>query len=239
MAGGAFVAGTIWQMPAVVLDPLARHLCNDQCHLVNASGTVWSGSGQVEIRDASGHFDLAQNLMWTLQPASLLAGHLVFAVESGHGTPPFLVTIGPRNITAANVDVALSAHVLGLMAPRLAPLGLTGDVRVHADKLMLAHGELTGEAILYWRSAGSMLTTVRPLGEYELRINAGDGTTHASLQTLTGPVQLDGDGSWKQGDAPAFAANAQIPPEQREQLTPLLRLIAIDQGSGRFTLQIR
>jgi hypothetical protein len=62
---------------------------------------------------------------------------------------------------------------------------------------------------------------------------------HAELRTLSGPLQLDGKGSWSNGAAPSFRATARVPPQHQEQLSPLFRLIAVERGAGAFELQLK
>jgi hypothetical protein len=63
-------------------------------------------------------------------------------------------------------------------------------------------------------------------------------TVHAYLRTIEGPLQLEGKGSWTQGERPAFLAMARVPPQHQQELAPLLRLIAVERGEGRFELQL-
>ena len=112
-------------------------------------------------------------------------------------------------------------------------------VTIHVGQLSFAGGETEGNVTLRWRAAGSALTHLSPLGEYELRLDGGGTMVHASLSTLSGPLQLDGKGSWKHGDRVAFLATARVPPQHREQLAPLLRLIAVETGKGVFELQLK
>jgi hypothetical protein len=60
---------------------------------------------------------------------------------------------------------------------------------------------------------------------------------HATLRTLEGPLQLDGEGSWSGRGSPGFLATARVPEPQQEQLSPLLRLIAVERGTGLFELR--
>ena len=135
-------------------------------------------------------------------------------------------------------DISLPATVLGLGVPKLAPLGLTGDVLIHVTSLSIARNRMEGNATVHWRAAGSSLTPVSPLGDYELRLDGEGMTVHAFLRTIEGPLQLEGKGSWTQGDSPAFLAMARVPPQHQQQLAPLLRLIAVERSEGRFELQL-
>ena len=128
--------------------------------------------------------------------------------------------------------------MLGLWVPKLAPLGLTGDVLIHVASLSIARDAMQGNATLQWRAAGSTLTPVSPLGDYEIRLDGEGMTVHAYLRTIEGPLWLDGKGSWTRGDSPAFLAMARVPPQHQQQLAPLLRLIGVERGEGRFELQL-
>ncbi|MCF8178530.1 MAG: type II secretion system protein N [Sulfuritalea sp.] len=89
------------------------------------------------------------------------------------------------------------------------------------------------------REAGSAFTPISPLGDYEFNLEADGARIELLLHTLKGPLQLDGKGAWAMGNRPDFLVVAQVAPEHLEQLGPLLRLIAVERGPGRFELQFR
>jgi general secretion pathway protein N len=120
--------------------------------------------------------------------------------------------------------------------PKLAPFRLTGDVQVRISRLSFERGRIDGDATLQWRAAGSALTPVSPLGDYEVQFKAAGPSVHAALRTLEGPLQLDGDGTWSNGGPPSYVATARVPAQHQEQLAPLLRLIAVERGAGSFEL---
>ena len=142
-------------------------------------------------------------------------------------------------IEVAEADINLPAEALGLGVAKLAPLGLTGDMLLHVARLAFRRGSVQGNATLQWRGAGSAFTRISPLGDYELRLEGDGAAVQASLRTLQGPLQLDGQGSWASGRNPVFQGNARVPPQQLQQLAPLLRMIAIERGEGRFELQLK
>ena len=224
--------------PASLIDGRLHNATNGRLRLAQAQGTLWSGSGQLEIRDAGGRTGIAKAIAWNVRPGSLLRGHLVCEVILDQTAKMFPVTVSLSRIELANADINLPASVLGLGVPKLAPLGLTGDVLIHIARLSLARSAVEGTATLQWLAAGSTLTTVSPLGDYEVRLDGEGMTLHAYLRTIEGPLFLDGQGSWRQGTNPAFLANARINPPQQQQLAPLLRLIAVERGEGRFELQL-
>jgi len=236
---GAYAFALIATAPATLVDAGLRRASDGRLRLAEAQGTLWSGTGQLEIRDAGGRTGVAKTLDWRVVPGSLLRGHLVCEVGLDQAAKRFPVTISVSRIELANADISLPAAVLGLGVPKLAPLGLTGDVLVHVTTLSIGRSATRGGATLQWRSAGSALTPVSPLGDYELRIEGEGPVVRATLRTLQGPLQLDGKGSWTRSDSPAFLAIARVPAQHQQQLAPLLRLIAVERGDGSFELQLK
>jgi len=225
--------------PATLIDAGLQRASHGKLCLAEARGTLWSGSGQIEVRDSGGRSGVAKNITWLVQPGSLLRGHLVCEVKLGRTARPFLVAISLYKIELANADINLPATALGLGIAKLAPLGLTGDMLLHVDSLSIERNKMQGNATLQWRDAGSALVPVSPLGNYELNFNGDGATTHALLRTLQGPLQLDGKGLWESGGSSDFSALARVPPQLQQQLDPLLRLIAVERGIGSFEIKIK
>ncbi len=235
---GVYVLVLVVTAPATLVDAGLERASHGRLRLAEAQGTLWSGSGQIEIRDPGGQAGVAKSLVWRVLPESLLRGRLVCEVGLEQATSRFPVTISLSRIELANADIRLPATVLGLGVPKLAPLGLTGEVLVHVANLSITRDAMDGNATVQWHAAGSTLTPVSPLGDYELRLDGEGMNVHAFLRTIEGPLQLNGKGSWTRGERPAFLAMAVIPPQHQQQLAPLMRLIAVERGAGRFELQL-
>lgn len=236
---GAYALGLIAIAPATLIDAGLRQASEGRLRLAEARGTVWSGTGQIEIRNAHRRAGIAKHIAWRVLPAYLLRGKLLYEVTLDHAVKHFPVTISLSRIEVAEADVNLPAAALGLGLPNLVPLGLTGDVLLHVARLAFGRGAIQGNATLRWRAAGSAFAPVSPLGDYELRLEGDGSAVRASLRTLQGPLQLDGQGSWTSGRNPVFLATARIPPQHQQQLAPLLRMIAVERGDGSFALELK
>ena len=235
----AYTLVLIATAPATLIDAGLGQASAGRLRLAEARGTLWSGTGQIEIRDANRNSGIAKSMTWRIRPAYLLLGKLRYEVALDHAAQHFPVTISPSRIEVADADINLPAEALGLGVAKLAPLGLTGDMLLRVARLAFRRGSVQGNATLQWRGAGSAYTRISPLGDYELRLEGNGTAVLASLRTLQGPLQLDGQGSWASGRNPVFQGNARVPPQQMQQLAPLLRMIAIDRGEGRFELQLK
>ena len=235
----AYALALIAAAPATLIDGRLEQASEGGLRLAEASGTLWSGTGQIEIRDANRHAGIAKSIAWRVRPAYLLQGKLLYEVTLDHAVQHFPVTISLSRIELADADIELPAAALGLGVPKLAPLGLSGDMLFHIARLAFGRGSVQGNATAQWHGAGSAFTRVSPLGDYELRLEGDGSAVRASLRTLQGPLQLDGQGSWAIGRNPVFQGTARIPPQHQQQLAPLLRLIAIERGDGSFELQLK
>jgi len=235
----AYALALMVTAPATLVDASLRRASDGRLRLTEAAGSLWSGSGQLEIREPDGRAGVARGIAWRVTPASLARGRLVCEVGLEQAAQRFPVTLSFSGIELSNADVSLPAAVLGIALPKLVPLGLTGEVAIHVAQLSIAGGGVEGKVTLRWRGAGSALTPLSPLGEYEVRVDSAGMKTHASLATLAGPLELDGKGSWKQGDSIAFRATARVPAPHLQQLAPVLRLVAVETAKGVFELQLK
>lgn len=234
----AYVLCLIATAPATLLDAPLQQASGGRLRLAEARGTLWSGTGQIQLRDKRGRSGVAKNISWHFRPGYLLQGQLRYELGIDQDARHFDVELSPSRIEIRNVDVALPAAALGVGVANLAPLGLTGEVLLHAERLAFVAGTIQGNATLHWRGAGSAFTRVSPLGDYELRL-AGEGSAaRLTLRTLQGPLQLEGKGTWTRGGGSAFGGSARIAPPHVQQLAPLLRMIAVERGEGQFDLQL-
>lgn len=235
---GAYGLCLVVLAPATLLDAGLRRASAGQLRLAQARGTLWSGSGQLEIRDRTGRGAVGKALSWTLQPRALWRGRLDFAVAIDHVSERFPVRITLRGIELSDANFSLPASALGVAVPPLAALGPRGELVFHIAKFARTDDAVAADAVVTWKDASSTLTTVAPLGTYELRFNNVAESLRATLRTRSGPLRLDGGGSWR-GDGPlVFSATARVAAAYRARLSPLLRLIAVEHGDDDFVLQL-
>lgn len=241
VAGGiaVYLSGLIAFAPATLIDAHLQRISAGSLHLAEARGTLWSGAGQLELRNGGGRAEVARGIAWRIAPWSLARGRIVYTLALDQAGREFPVTIALSGINLANADISLPAKVLSLSIPQLAPLGLTGELLLHIASFSFGHEQVTGNATVKWRNAGSLLTSVSPLGEYELRFH-GEGTVmHGLLSTVQGPLRLDGAGSWEHREGMKLRVIAHVPPPYQQQLAPLLHLIAVERDAGAFEFQFK
>lgn len=240
-AGGvtlaAYVLFLVVLAPATLLDAELRHATDGRLRLAQAHGTLWSGSGQLQIVNPTATDSVGKALSWSLQPRALWRGRLDFEVAIDQAANRFPLHLSLGGIELGKVDFALPASALGVALPRLAPLAPRGELVFHVARFAVAGDDVAVDAVMTWRDASSALTTVAPLGTYELQATGADGLVNLVLRTTSGPLQLNGKGSARGQGPLVFAATARVDAQHRAQLTPLLRLIAIERSNGEFALQ--
>jgi general secretion pathway protein N len=236
---GFYLATLIAQAPATLVDAGLHSASNGQLRLAQAQGTVWAGSGMIEFRDAAAGSAIAKDIAWRVLPESLWRGRLVSEVALEKAARRIRVAVSPSKVEIAGGEINLPAAALAFAEPRLKPLRLSGDVQLRAENLSVWRDGMQGNATLQWRTAGSAFSPVTPIGSYELRLEGRGNNVQALLSTLEGPLQLDGSGTWTAGKKADFLATVRVPPQHREQFTPLLRLIAVQRDEGTFELQLK
>jgi general secretion pathway protein N len=236
---GIFATGLLVWAPATIVDAQLKRATDGRLRLSQAQGTIWAGSGLLELRDVRGSNAIAKDFAWRVLPDSLWRGRLVCEVTLENQGRPFLVSATISKVSITNAEINLPAAAMALAEPRLKPLKLSGNVALRTTNVAMGTGEMLGNVTLQWRNAGSAFTPVSPIGSYELQLNGEGKSASAMLSTLQGPLQLDGSGAWTIGQNPQFQATVRVPPQYQEQFTPLLRLISVQRDQDTFELQLK
>jgi len=229
--------------PAQWAGSVVRDRTQGRIDLAEASGTVWDGSAIVVIsaaRDATAaRASLPERLSWRLSPWALLAGQLDLTLSH----PSALST--PLVIQASLVGggTTLGATVVRLPASLLVGLGAPwntvrpgGILTLAWDRLQLEPQRITGNITAEWQLASSALTPVSPMGHYRLQTNGVWPGTQLELLTISGPLELSGNGTIPEGGRLRFTGRAQpiagADPAVKAQLTGLISLLGRRDGEG-------
>lgn len=182
----------------------------------------------MELRDNGKPAAPPQHVTWRFSPDAVWNGHLGFTLKLNRTAQPTQVAIGISSVILRRAALQLPASTLSLAIPKLAPLGLQGDLSIQIEDMQFDGNQSAGNATLEWRHAGSAMTTVSPLGHYKADLLTEGTVIKVVLNTLNGPLQLEGKGSWALRSAPNFSGTARVPASLQQQLSPMLRLISTD-----------
>jgi len=192
--------------------------------LLDARGTVWSGSALLGVSDGRQVMLVPGRVSWTIGLTAIASGRVTADVAHPALAAPLKVTLAAQSIALnAGQAEAPAALLVALGAPfnTIRPGGALGlrwsDVEVKS-------GALAGTFQVEWREAQSALSTVAPLGSYRLQITGGGDAARVQLDTLRGPLRLQGSGTVKGGRV-SFKGIASADPAMRPALIGLISVL--------------
>ena len=212
--------------------------------LADARGTAWNGSGLLVVaaspEPGAPRATLPERLSWRLSPWSLIVGQVDLTM-----THPSALTqpLAVRAPLFGGGTAMLSATTLRLPASLLVGAGAPwntirpgGILLVSWDRLQVGRGRMQGNISAEWQYASSALTPVSPMGHYRLQTNGVWPGTQLDLLTISGPLELKGNGTIPEGGRLRFTGRAQAmagtDPGVKAQLTGLISLLGRRDGEG-------
>ena len=219
--GWALAGAVAGVLPAVLIFAPAHWLANSvanatqgQVLLLQARGTVWTGSAQLVLTGGSASKDRAAlpgRVDWQLRPT--LSG-LRAQLRADCCTPqPLQAQLHAR---WAGMQLAVADGQSQWPAALLAGLGTPWNT-------------LQPQAQLDARAMSSRLSTLRPMGSYRLALQGGEVPT-LTLSTLDGTWHLSGTGQWV-GQRLRVTGEASAAPEREAALANLLNIIGRRNGA--------
>ena len=239
------VIGLVAFAPAAWLAKAVASATGDRLLLVDARGTVWSGSAVPVLTGGPGSRDasaLPGRMVWTLGLKGLgLALHArqaccindtaVLEIRPGFGR--MTATLLPP--AGGWVGQWPSAWLGGLGTP-FNTLQLGGAIRLTSPGLTLESVQgrwlVRGRADVELLNASSRLSTLDTLGSYRLTLSGdpGAGTTQLTLSTNEGALQLTGNGTAGAGGV-RFRGEARATGDHDAALANLLNIIGRREGA--------
>ncbi len=220
--------------PAILLEKIFATQSGIQ--LEHLSGTLWHGTvGKVSFPRRIGVAPI-QNLQWNFQWHYLFRGELAVNLESADIVGSLTLARGFGGLRIAQADLALPTEDLTQFFPQLGLWQPGGEVQLQTQGF--APNTRTADEInIVWRNATLNLTSLQPLGDYQLQLLNEDGQIKTRLKTLTGKLQLEGVGTFTK-DGFQFTGSARAFPAYATQLKPLLDSFGQDRGDGSHIFQL-
>ena len=179
--------------------------------IVDASGTVWSGSAAMAVGPSHSRRRLPDPLRWHWSFDHGPRMTLSHPWLSG----PLLIAFSPNGVTLSAQAMTLPAQALATLDARIAAVGPEGLLTVKWPATRIVPPPARDGATLLqaeWREAASALAPVRPLGTYTLQLTQASQGTELALATLGGPLLLEGAGSLSPRTGLEFKGTAQADP---------------------------
>lgn len=244
---GLITAGIVFA-PAHWLGSAVAKATGQRLQWPNAQGTVWQGQADLLITAGPGSSDRSRipgGLRWSLRPSWHHGPGMALQVWLPCcATEPLQLQAG---LGTSGVQWQASAHESRWSAQWLSGLGTPWNTLQLQGQLVLKSEPWQGQVALNRATASgalqmqaldlsTRLSTLRPVGSYELRINSDTSSSQLELSTLSGDLLLKGQGRWVGGSL-RFAGEASASPEREAALANLLNIIGRRQGA-RSVIQI-
>ena len=224
--------------PAAWLGTALTAASSGRLQLVDASGSVWTGSARLMVTGGAGSRDavaLPGRVDWRIRPA--WAG-LNLSLHAACCTPlPLHARLRPgwqsQDIEIDNAVSEWPAELLAGLGTPFNTVQAAGTLSLSTQQLVLRRFEgrlaFTGTVQLQALGLSSRLSTYRPMGSYQLTLSGG-AVPALVLSTLSGALNLSGNGSWV-GTRLRFNGVAAVEPELQGAFTNLLNIIGRRQGA--------
>jgi general secretion pathway protein N len=195
--------------------------------LVDPRGTVWQGSALLGMSDGRTITLVPGRVDWrivALTPDSVSA-------ELSHPwlTTPLRLSLGGDGLGLTKGSSRIPAGVLASAGAPFNTLKPGGTLEISWNDAKLRGAAFTGEITIDWHQAKSALSTIAPLGSYRLRVRGSGAPPILELQTLSGPLQMQGNGRIE-GTRVRFNGTATAEAGMRSSLDGLLGLLGMRSG---------
>jgi general secretion pathway protein N len=228
------------QAPASFADLALSRATQGRVRLAEAAGTVWQGRGRLVLADVvEGDAEqtatvpgvvLPGTFGWHVSPWPLLVGVLDARVEHDSMRQPVLLTGRVGELRATPGSLALPPVALDRLGSPWNTIRPTGALTLSWDSVTLRSGRFDGRASIELHGAASALTPVRPLGAYRIDVVGSGSQAQVKMNTLSGPLRLEGSGSWEARTGLRFTAEALAEGPERVRLQSLLGLLGRRDG---------
>ena len=229
----------LFMLPATWFDDLLQRTTQGSLAMTGTSGTLWRGEGSLQAILPSGEAVTLAPTSWRVAPWELLSLRLHLTLRSTQSGSPILdVSLSPSETRIHEARLELPAALLGVLSPTLRSAAMSGQLALQASDMRLADGRAAGKATALWLGAGSELSRVRPLGNYQLELEGQGAGLDFRLITLGGALNLSGSGHFLPGKAPDYRITAVPVADKRQELAPMLRMLGREVSPGTYQLTI-
>ncbi|HEV3422907.1 MAG TPA: type II secretion system protein N [Paraburkholderia sp.] len=226
-------------LPAAWIMPQFAKATSGHVNLVDPAGSLWQGSATLMLAagsDTSAATLLPGRIEWHTAFWPLFTGRVRMTMLQSEAMPdPVTVDATRRGATLSQGTIAVPASLLtGLGAP-FNTLDLQGNVRLAWSEWRSFGKEAFGQLTVTLTDASSRVSLVKPLGSYQVVIQAEGNHSTIALSTLKGPLMLNGRGAVSAGSS-MFNGTASAAPEARDNLAGLLNLLGRPSGPDTVAL---
>lgn len=199
---------------------LNRFIPNDlPIVLSNTQGSIWQGQAAISLQleeSITLPGELTWQFHWNSGKPQLALQHPFFADSATY------ITWHNNKLSLSKQQIQLPAQLIASIKPELASFKPQGELTLSWPTFDLFNLSQTPFE-LRWSKAALSVSPVKPLGDYRLLLEQ-DAEQHwqFNLQTLAGPLFINGAGHFQNNQHWQFNGEAYSSSSQQQALSPLL-----------------
>jgi general secretion pathway protein N len=238
---GALSSGAVLlsRLPAAWIAPQFARMTQGHVNLVDPAGSLWNGSASLMLaagRDPSGATLLPGRIEWQTAFWPLLTGRVRMQMRQTEAMPnPVTVEATMRQATVTEGSIAVPASLLAGLGAPFNTLDFDGRVQLAWSPWRVFGADTYGRLNISLDDMSSRVSLVKPLGSYQVVVQAQGASSTLDLTTRKGPLMLNGHGTFSRASV-SFQGTASTTPEQRENLAGLLNLLGRPTTPGTVAL---
>ncbi|MCQ8897633.1 type II secretion system protein N [Limnobacter humi] len=209
------VAVVAW--PAYSLKSRLESIMGPTLSVLAMDGSLWNGAVQLGVSDGGQVYAVPGVLAWHTR---LGEGGLQVTLTHPRIAQALHLAVGLNGIRVEDGALQFPASWLMALGAPYNTIRPEGLIQVRWQ------GWQAGQALdvrVTWSDAQSALASIRPLGEYVITVTGNPGKQlDVNLNTLRGPLMMEGQGAVVPGQRFSFTGYAQAQEASREALTGLL-----------------
>lgn len=240
LAALVYLALLLAWAPASLLAWALPHFTQQRVSLDQAEGSVWRGKAVgIRVKVAASPDLQLGRITWQLRPLDLFAGRLGYQLQlTGAGIDAQgVLRAGTSSGELLETQVELPAKWLEQLSPAFGLWQPGGRLVLKADRIAFSRSGIKGNATFRWLDAVSGRVQPR-LGSYRADVEGMENGLKFKLLTESGPLSLQGLGSWDRRRGMVFNGVARAAPDSRAELDKLLNLIGPAQPNGDRVIRI-
>ncbi|WP_028103147.1 type II secretion system protein N [Pseudoduganella violaceinigra] len=218
-------------LPASWMGVLVESQSGGRFALGDAQGTLWRGSafiGGAASKDGAVTPLLPGRFSWRLSPLVVFGSVDVELANPDALTQPVSLRGGWSSWEVSPAALMLPADGLAGLGAPLNTLAPSGRMKLSWTSLQLERAgpavSLQGRTTLEMQDMSSSLTSLKPLGSYQLAFDWKGQQAALALDSQRGPLLLSGTGKFEHGRL-QFSGQAQAAKGFEEQLASLLNML--------------
>lgn len=233
------VAALVGFAPATLADWGLQQATAGRLGLAETDGTVWRGSGRLVLIDVNGRQRASRTVAgvaipgrvrWSVNMLPLALGIIDAGVRLDGMADVVRLSGGLREMRISAGQLSLPSVDLGRLGSPWNTIKPAGALALRWDGLTLRQGSFDGRADIELRNMASALTPVNPLGSYRIGVVGEGSQARLDINTINGPLLLEGQGTWNSRQGVRFTAQASAEERESARLATLLGLIGRREG---------